>query len=181
MMFKKTLLAAAMIAFGGFAASSSAIAATATGSFKVNITILATCNVSAAVGTNDINLGSQNANATANLDQAQGTPITVACSSGTPYVINLTPQSTTSTTGAGNMVNGGVNVPYQLRQATGLAAAVWGNTGTVVGGVVTLGNAVQGSGTGMGNTKPYTVYATVPSTDFAPNTYSDTVNVSVAY
>jgi spore coat protein U-like protein len=137
--------------------------------------------VSAAVVTNDINFSNQNANTAANLDQAQGTPITVACSSGTPYVVNLTPQSTTSTTGAGNMVNGVVNVPYQLRQATGLTAAVWGNTGTVVAGVATPGNGIGGSGTGMGSAKPYTVYATVPSTDFAPNTYSDTVNVSVVY
>src|SRR6185312_475374 len=183
MMLKKTLLAAAMIAFGGFAASSSAIATTATGSFKVNITILATCNVSAAVGTNDINFGPQNANPTAALDQAQGTPISVTCSNGTPYVVNLTPASTASGSGAGNMVTSPatVNVPYQLRQANGATAAIWGNGGSVTGGVVTLGNGVQGLGTGMTAAKTYTVYATVPSTDFAPNTYSDTVNVSVAY
>lgn len=181
MIFKKTLLATAVIAFNGLVATSSAIAATATGSFKVNLTIQSSCILTVAVGTNDINFGTVAANPTANLDQPQATPLSVACSNTTPYVINLTPASTSSTTGAGNMINGSVNVPYQLRQATGLAGAVWGNTGTVVGGVVTVGNGVQGTGTGMGNPATYTVYATVPSTDFAPNTYTDTVNVSVVY
>lgn len=181
MMFKKTLLATALIALSGIAVSSTAVAGTATGSFKVNITILSACTVTAAVGTNDINFGSVAAAPVVALDQAQGTPISVACSNGTPYVIDLTPASTTSTTGAGNMVNGAVNVPYQLRQATGMAAAVWGNTGTVTGGVVTPGNGVQGAGTGVANPKTYTVYATVTNTDFAPNTYTDTVNVTVNY
>lgn len=179
-MLKSTMIAA-VLAISGFAVSSTALAATANGSFKVNLTIASACTVSAAVGTNDINFGTTNANPTANLSASQATPISVACSVGTPYVINLTPASTTSTTGAGNMVNGGVNVPYQLRQATGISGAVWGNTGTVVGGVVTKGNAVQGAGAGMTSPLTHTVYATVPSTDFAPNTYTDTVNVSVVY
>lgn len=181
MIFKKNRLAIALLALGGIAVSSTVAAGSATGAFKVNITILSACTVSAAVGTNDINFGSVNANPTANLDQAEATPITVACSNTTPYVIDLTPASTNSTTGAGNMINGSVNVAYQLRQATGASAAVWGNTGTVTGGVVTQGNGVQGVGTGLANPASYTVYATVASTDFAPNTYTDTVNVTVNY
>lgn len=181
----KVLLTSGVIAFGALAFSSTAISATVTGSFNVKLTILSACVVSAAPTTNDVTFATQaatNAPTTANAQATEATPITVACSIATPYVINLTP-SNLSTTGAGVMTTTPVagNIPYQLRQATGAAGAVWGNTGTAVLGVVTPGNGVSGVGTGIANPKPYTVYATLTSTDFAPASYTDLVNVSVAY
>ena len=62
-------------------------------------------------------------------------------------------------------------VGYQLRQATGMSAAVWGNTvGT---------NTVSGTGTGLPISTP--VFATVPSANSAPAAYADTVTINVAY
>ena len=62
-------------------------------------------------------------------------------------------------------------VNYQLRQATGLTATVWGS---VVGT-----NTVAGMGTGAAVSTP--VFATVPSANSAPADYVDTVTINVAY
>ncbi len=184
MLFKKTLLAAALIAFGGIATTASAATNPATGSFNVTLTINKVCTVAVAQTTNDIAFANQDPNATANLQGQQATAMTVTCSKNTPFAINLTPASTSSATGAGNMSGTGTNtdkVAYQLRQASGMTAAVWGNGGTVSGGVATAGNGVTGKGTGITNALSFPVYATVASTDFTPDTYKDTVNVSVVY
>lgn len=184
MPFKKTLLAAALIAFGGIATTASAATNPATGSFNVTLKINPVCTVTVAQGTNDIAFGAQDANPSANLQGTQSAAMTVNCSKNTAFAINLTPASTSSTSGAGNMSGTGTNtdkVAYQLRQATGTSAAVWGNTGTVSGGVATAGNAVTGKGTGITNSLSFPVYATVGSTDFTPDSYKDTVNVSVVY
>lgn len=182
MLFKKTLLAAAAIAAFG-AATAQAATNPSTGQFNVTLTINKNCIVTVAKGTNDIAFGNQDANSTANLQGTSAANMTVNCSKGTAFAINLTPGNG-STTGAGNMSGTGSNtdkVAYQLRQATGQSAAVWGNTGTVSGGVATAGNAVTGSGTGMTNALSFPVFATVPSTDFTPDSYTDTVKVSVVY
>lgn len=185
MSFKNTLLVAALLATGAISTSAMAATNPATGQFNVTLTINKNCTVTVATTTNDIAFGSQDANPTANLQGTQTAAMKVNCSKGTAFAINLTPQSTTSTTGAGTMsgtISGNTDkVPYQLRQATGQSAAVWGNTGTVTGGVATAGNAMTGTGTGMANALSFPVYATVASTDFTPDTYKDTVNVSVVY
>jgi spore coat protein U-like protein len=104
------------------------------------------------------------------------TTIRVACPTGTAYNIGLQP-SNSNTSGAGVMRGGGSNpdtVPYQLRRNSG-TGPVWGNTATVT----STGNGVGGTGTG-GN-QDYTVFASVPGTNVRPDTYSDTVLVTLHF
>lgn len=104
------------------------------------------------------------------------TTIRVVCPTGTAYNIGLLP-SNGNTGGAGVMQGTGSNtdtVGYQLRRNSGSGAA-WGNTATVT----SVGNGVGGTGTG-GN-QDYAVFASVPNTNVQPDSYSDTVTVTVNY
>lgn len=74
----------------------------------------------------------------------------------------------------GSVGNSG-SVPYQLRSAPGPSGTPWGNTATSTD----LGNGVAGTGTGAAQNT--SVYATVPSADFRPDTYSDIVTINVNY
>jgi spore coat protein U-like protein len=65
-------------------------------------------------------------------------------------------------------------VPYQLNSVSN-TGPVWGNTATAT----TVGNGVAGTGTGI--SQPIPVYATVPSANFTPDTYTDTVTVNVNF
>jgi spore coat protein U-like protein len=65
-------------------------------------------------------------------------------------------------------------VPYQLRSASA-AGPVWGNTATPT----STGNGVSGTGNGAARAIP--VYATVASANFPPDSYTDTVTVTVNY
>lgn len=175
MLFKKTLLAVAAFAFVG-AASAAPNPATAT--FQVLLKIQKSCAVTAGAGSN-IDLGTKDASDT---NLAGNNTISVNCSKKTPYFIGLSP-SNANTLGAGTLgplniapVTGNTDtVAYQLRSATGIAGAIWGNTAT---GTV-AGNGV--SGTGNGSAQSITVYATVPSANFTPDSYLDTVTVNVNY
>ncbi|QEE24219.1 spore coat protein U domain-containing protein [Rhodanobacter glycinis] len=169
MLLKKTLLAAAMVALGGFAAS--AAGSTATTNFKVTLTITSTCSV--ATGTPaDITFGSQPSTATA---LAASNSISVNCSTGTPYDIGLLPTNTGGTAlGTGNLLTSDSksadSIPYKLFQDS-LSTKAWGNTvGT---------NTLHDTGTGGPVSK--TVYATIASADFTPDSYTDTVDVTVTY
>ncbi len=66
-------------------------------------------------------------------------------------------------------------VVYQLRSTPGSTGDVWGDTATAS----SVGNGVSAIGTGAD--KAHTVYVTVPSANFAPDTYADTVTVRVHY
>ncbi|MXO70618.1 spore coat protein U domain-containing protein [Alteraurantiacibacter buctensis] len=104
------------------------------------------------------------------------TTIRVVCPTGTAYNIGLLP-SNGNMGGAGMMQGTGSNtdtVGYQLRRNSGSGAA-WGNTATVT----SVGNGVGGTGTG-GN-QDYAVFASVPNTNVQPDSYSDTVTVTVNY
>lgn len=180
MKFQKSLLTATLFAAASLTAVSASAANTDTGSFDVKITIKKTCNVTAAVGTNNIMFGEHIAGSTTNLQGTAATPIKVNCSKGTPYKLGLTStKAAANATGLGVMKGpaaGTEEIGYQLRQATGATGAVWGNTGA---------NLVSGSGTGMSvsEVKNHTVYATVTgsSDDVTPGDYSDTVNVLMTY
>lgn len=175
MSFKKTLFAVAAFAFVG-AASAAPNPATAT--FQVLLKIQKSCAVTAGTASN-IDLGTVDASAT---NLAGNNTISVNCANKTPYFIGLAP-SNANTLGAGTLgplniapVTGNTDVvPYQLRSATGVAGAIWGNTAT---GTV-VGNGV--SGTGNGSAQSITVYATVPSANFTADSYRDTVTVNVNY
>lgn len=178
MQLNKSIVTTALIALTSLTAVSAN--AVETGSFDVKITIQKTCNVAAAIGTNDINFGTHIAGSTTGLQGTAALPIKVNCSKGTPYSLGLTStKATANATGLGIMRGPGVGaeeIGYQLRKETGTAGAVWGNATT---------NLVTGTGGGMSASqiKNHTVYATVtgPSDDLSPGTYSDTVNVVVTY
>lgn len=186
MQFNKSVMTAALFAVAGFTAVSGAHAAgTATGQFDVKMTITSACTVSAASGANDIDFGDIAAG-TALADgsisnKAAGTALSVSCSTGAPYVINLTAATEGNTTGAGTLTGEkeGKTITYQLHSdATG--TKVWGNTGAL--GVGAGGNGVTGTGTGITTAIEHLVYATITgSTDVAADNYKDTVNVSVVY
>ena len=168
-----------LLAVSGLMAVSSANAATASGSFNVNLTITSVCAVVASPTTQDINFGSHAAGtASATIgEQSSAAAITVTCSKNAPYAVNLTP-SNGNTLGAGTMTGPGSDtVDYQLTQAA--AGDAWGNTATLGA----AGNGVSGIGAGLAaSANTHTVFATVASTtDVQPGDYSDTVNVAVIY
>ena len=150
-----------------------AMAETATSTFQVTMTVQKACTVTAGAGSN-ISLGTVAATAT---DIDGNNTITDNCTKTTPYNIGLAP-SNASTDGAGEMAGTGSNadkVAYQLRSTPGSTGDVWGDTATAS----SVGNGVPGIGTGADET--HTVYVTVPSANFAPDTYTDTVTVRVHY
>ncbi|WP_341676839.1 spore coat U domain-containing protein [Niveibacterium sp. SC-1] len=112
-------------------------------------------------------------------DSEGSTNIDVACTFKTPYSIGLSP-SNGSVDGAGLMRGSrGDNrdrVPYQLTSTPGRRGRPWGNDDVSADHE---GNGVSGSGKGA--TEVYSVYATVPDAAYAPDSYSDTVTVTVYY
>lgn len=175
MMFKKTLLAAAVFALGGIAMSASANVAT--GAFNVSLTVNKACAVN-TTGASDITLAAVNAGATTAI--LPGT-FTVNCSNKTPFNVGLAP-SNNNTAGAGNLAGTGGNlatIAYALYQdASGTTP--WGNTATASA----VGNGESGMGGGMAAAKAvsFTTYANATgTTDVQPDTYTDTVTINVNF
>lgn len=175
MMFKKTLLAAAVFALGGFAMSASANIAN--GNFTVSLKVNKTCVVNTTAASN-ITLAAVNAGATT--ATLPGT-FTVNCSNKTPFYVGLAP-SNNNTAGAGVLAGTAGNpatIAYALYQdASG--ATPWGNTATTS----SAGNGESNAGGGMaaGKAVSFTAYANATgSTDVQPDTYSDTVTINVNF
>ncbi|AGP49449.1 hypothetical protein PSYCG_09745 [Psychrobacter sp. G] len=101
--------------------------------------------------------------------------INVTCTNTTFYNIGLAP-SNKDINGQGVMTgtNAEPTLPYQLQSDA--SGTEWGNNGNTY---AALTNGV--TGTGDGAAKAHTVYVTVPNTDVTPDTYSDTVTVTVYY
>lgn len=134
--------------------------------FTVSANVTKQCAISYA---NNITFSA--AKATDRNVTAKGT-LGVACTNSTPYTIGLQP-SNGNTAGYGVLKGTGTNqdkVPYQLSSTPGPTGTVWGNTSP---------NTVAGNGTGLPTDFP--VYATVPSANFTPDDYADTVTISVTY
>lgn len=134
--------------------------------FNVIAAVSKQCNISYA---NNVSFG---AVAAMQSNLASNNTIGVACTNGTTYTIGLSP-SNNNTGGTGVLKGTGTNtdqVPYQLRQASGTSGAVWGNTA--------LNNR---SSTGTGIAQQYPVYVTIPSTNYIPDDYADTVTITVTY
>lgn len=165
MLFKKTLLAVAALAFVGVASAASP----ATAQFDVKIKIVKSCSVLAGAGS-VIDFSSQEASA---FNLQGSSSISVTCAKRTAYNIGLVP-SNNNAVGAGVMnsliISPADTVSYQLRKANGMSAAIWGNAGI---------DTVAGVGTGVAIPTP--VYATVNSANSTPDDYIDTVTVSVVY
>lgn len=180
MSFKKTLLAAAILACAGFASASMA-ASPATGSFDITLTIQSACTVDNAA---DIAFASLESNAV--LPAAMSGEISVTCSKGTAYNISLTP-SGSATDGTGLLAGTGVNtdtIAYKL--STDAAGSLpWGNSGvdaTDPGNGVASSAGTPSAATGTAP-QVFEVYATITGTlsDVLPDDYSDTVAVNVYY
>jgi spore coat protein U-like protein len=136
------------------------------------VTVTATVTTPCTVSASPLSFGAVAAG-TSNV--AGSTSIGVTCAITVPYNIGLTPGNN-ATNGLGSMtgqVHGG-SVPYQLYQ-NAAHTTVWGNLST---NMLTAANGLQ---PGTGSLQSYTVYALVPSTNFTPDTYQDTVTVSVTY
>lgn len=147
--------------------SSPALAATATGSFTVQITIQASCVLVSTATLTFTAVGVIAAN-----DDAS-TTLSVQCTNTTPYNIGLNAGTGTGATVASRKMTapGGALVNYTLYSDTN-RTTVWGQTiGT---------DTVSASGSGAA--QPYTVYGRVPvQTTPAPGTYTDTITVTVTY
>ena len=141
--------------------------------FEVKATVLPKCEMLDPIGTiGDITFGAPNETAT-NLQGS--TSFNMRCTRTTPYVIGLKPGNNNAN-GAGAMLKGSDQVPYQLRKAAGMGAAVWGNTGT---SFASPGNGVTSSGTGF--SQNHIIYATVASANAPVGSYEDTVTINVTY
>lgn len=148
-------------------------AAVATNNFQVQLVITSSCSVTQPAL---LNMGSVKSDETT----ANGsTTMAVTCSRTTPYFVGLTPSSANGggTTGNGFMSGTTGNtdkVPYQLNQDSA-GTKPWGNTATSAN----AGNGVGGTGSGLAQN--ITVYAVAPNANFKPDTYTDTVTISVNY
>lgn len=167
---KKSLMLVAISAIALGTVSSSALAATKTDTFNVQIVIRKTCNITTAA--TDIDLGIVDADAV----NTSGTgTMSVKCSKNTAYTVGMTP-SNANTGGAGSMAAqtaGNLDaVPYQLYSDAGYSA-VWGNQAA---------NDVDATGDGMlAAADLFTIYARAASADFVADTYIDTVTATVTY
>ena len=144
---------------------------TGSAAFVASATVQKACVVTA----NNVNLGAVPSTA---INTTASNTLNATCSNGTPYFVGLAP-SNGSTTGAGVMKGTlGSNtdkVPYQLSSTPGPSGTPWGNTATST----TPGNGMAGTGSGL--VQSLTVYATAPSANYTPDSYSDTVTVNVNY
>lgn len=141
--------------------------------FTVQATVVNSCEITT---TDDVNLGNYPASDT-NIIGSNSNAIGITCTKDSPYTIGLAP-SNGNQAGSGVMSGTGSNndkVPYQLRSAPGLNGKIWGNIATSTN----IGNGVKDIGNGLVQNK--TVYVTVPSADFKPDTYTDTVTIHVNY
>ena len=147
------------------AGAPSAFALTATGSFTSQLIITAECKVQSAT---TLDFGSDGV-LDAVIDQTS--TIGVQCTNGTTYTISLDDGSGSGTTTTRTMENGGEDVDYTMWKN----AARTQNWGDVGGEIMT-------ALTGTGSNQNYTVYGRVlVQATPAPNTYTDTVTVTVTY
>jgi len=144
-----------------------AFSATATTTFQVQITIQSSCIINSA---STLDFGTQGL-LSANVDATS--TISVQCTSSTAYTISLNAGTGAgATVAARKMTDAGSNtVTYSLyRDAS--RTLVWGQT---------IGTDTV-AGTGNGSAENYTVYGRVPSqTTPAPNSFADTITVTVTY
>ncbi len=162
----KVLAAATGFAMAALLAGPAKAASPVSTTFKVNITIQNTCDISTAPA--DIDFGTHLSSDTVPVGS---TSLSLTCTKGAAYDIGLLPSGGDST-GSGTMTSGSNSIAYTLWQDSGASTTKWGNT---IGS-----NTLHGTGDGTAHTIP--VYAKVASISTAPaGTYSDTVTVTVTY
>lgn len=152
------------------AACFNAEAGTATANLQVQITLIASCAISA----NTLNFGSSVGvlNAVVN----GSSTLSVTCSNTTPYTVGLDAGTVAGSTIATRLMAGttagntGTTMQFQLYSDSGRTTQ-WGNSsGTWVGG------------TGNGSAQTLNVYGQVPvQTTPKPDTYQTTITATVTY
>jgi spore coat protein U-like protein len=162
----RSFAAVGLAAVLGF--SSPALAATATGSFGVHITIESSCLVVSATDMTFPNTGV----ISAAVDGLSS--LSVQCTNSTPYNIGLNVGTGSGATVAVRKMTGpaAATINYSL-YSDSTRLTVWGNT---------VGTDTV-SATGNGAAQPYPVYGRVlfPQTTPAAGTYNDTITVTVTY
>ncbi|MFZ0495264.1 MAG: spore coat U domain-containing protein [Methylocella sp.] len=160
-------LATALMAFCSFAGGGGdAEAATATGTFNVQVTIAATCVLNSAT---NLNFGTQGVLAAPINDQST---ITVTCTSSTPYNIGLD-----------KGLNGGSVTTREMKGTLGafINYSLFSNAPMTTNWGQTIGTDTVAA-TGTGSAQPFTVYGQIPAQPTpAPDTYNDTITVTVTY
>ncbi|GBU15248.1 hypothetical protein AwPolaro_06260 [Polaromonas sp.] len=169
MLFKKTLLAVAALAFAGAASAVTPVV----GSFQVTLKIESKCTIATLA---DVGLGTRQAGVGSGVaNTAKGsTDISVTCNDGLPYSIGLVAASNpTNITGGGWLLGASTTlpekIPYVMRTGIDGGGLNWGSGANVIGE------------TGSGVAKIKTVFVSLASLSFKPDSYSDTVNVTVTY
>lgn len=163
-LFPRLLLLALLNAF-------SLHAATNTGSFQVNATVVSSCNVSGAL----LNFGNNIDPLSASLPVDASSTLTVVCTNTTPYSVAL--DAGTNAGGGANFSNramkSGANVlNYQLYLNAG-RTSIWGDGSS---------GTQTSTGTGTGSSQSLSIYGRLPSlTGTIPGTYTDTVTVTITY
>jgi spore coat protein U-like protein len=172
MMFKKTLLATALLAFGGFAMTASA--STQTTSFNVTATVINDCIISSS------NIAFGNYDPTvATAITAQGA-VTAKCTLGDVVSVGLNQglnpgTGSSATVPVRQMINGASLLPYHIYTTSG-GTTEWGT-----GAVGTIEPAAQ---TSVSVLTPLTfvTYGSLPAgTNVPAGSYSDTVIATVTY
>ncbi|MDZ4375005.1 MAG: spore coat U domain-containing protein [Phenylobacterium sp.] len=143
-----------------------ASAATANGSFQVNMTVQGACSV---VSATSLDFGSHSTIAS-NVDSSS--TIGVQCTNATPYSIGLSAgQGAGATVSSRLLTSGGQTIPYGIYRDAG-HTQLWGATPAV---------DTQG-GTGSGAVQSFTIYGRVaPVANPQAGAYTDTVSVTVTY
>ena len=158
------------LAMGLLGISSSAFAATTTGSFLVKITIIDNC-VFTTGGLTDLDFGTKGV---LSAPLSLSSNIKVQCTTNTPYTISLDAGQGVGGTTAVRKMTGPTFfslISYTLtRDAAG--TLTWGNT---------VGTDTNG-GTGTGAEVIYPIYAQIPAqTTPQAGAYSDTIAVTITY
>lgn len=167
--------AAVAMPFAFMAASAEAAPTpTATTSFGVSANVTASCNVTAT----DLSFGTYDTAATD--DNTKTSQVKVNCTKGTPFTVSLDAGEHASGAFADRAMSGSTSsdlLKYQLYTASASPQTVWGDaTGT------TATVAGTGAGPGAANEQDSTVYGTIAAgQNVSADSYTDTVNVSVAY
>ncbi len=164
---KKIALAIALAL--GSTVQPAAFAGSTSGSMPVSLTVTGTCT---SVTASALNFGSIPTSATTDpLGQAT---ITVNCSEGTPYTVDLGQGLHYDNTFGERMLSGGHT--YDLF-SDAARTMIWGSPGWIIGG-----NVVSAS-MGAGGTADHLVYGRVNrlSAGLFPGIQTDTVTVTVSY
>ncbi len=170
MQFKKSLMTATLVTLGGFAAMSANAASPTTDTFDVSMKVDSICTIDTS--SMDVTLAATEAGQATTEATTATTNLILNCSKGATATISLTPGNS-ATDGTG-VLTGGVSaetVAYKL--TSDLAGDTpWGTDTTVATAVFAdYATAIETP-----------IYLTVTDkADVAPDTYTDTITVSVAY